>query len=114
MASAASMRGPTSWPWRWATSTPPRTPVGPTRSGCVPTDPWPPPAGTATGSVRCTRGGTSWRWPRDGECGVDAWTDVVAVAVGNVHTAANTGRAHTVGLRSDGSVAATGWNGDGQ
>ncbi|GAA4675917.1 hypothetical protein [Gordonia humi] len=51
---------------------------------------------------------------RAGECDVGGWTDVVAVAAGNVHTARNTGRSHTVGLRSDGTVVATGWNGDGQ
>ena len=49
-----------------------------------------------------------------GECDVGTWTDVVAVAAGNVHAAANTGRSHTVGLRSDGTVLATGWNGDDQ
>ncbi|MCM3021705.1 chromosome condensation regulator, partial [Priestia megaterium] len=49
-----------------------------------------------------------------GECRVEQWDDVVAVAAGNVHTARNTGRSHTVGLRSDGTVLATGWNGDGQ
>ncbi|SOR76664.1 delta-60 repeat domain protein [Streptomyces chartreusis NRRL 3882] len=48
------------------------------------------------------------------ECRVERWEDVVAVAVGNVHTATNTGRSHTVGLRSDGTVLATGWNADGQ
>ena len=51
---------------------------------------------------------------RGGECAVDEWTDIVAVAAGNVHTATNTGRSHTVGLRADGSVAATGWNEHGQ
>ena len=52
--------------------------------------------------------------PRAPECRVDAWRDIVAVAAGNVHTAANTGRSHTVGLRGDGTVVAVGWNGDGQ
>lgn len=36
---------------------------------------------------------------------VERWEDVVAVAAGNVHTATNTGRSHTVDLRSDGTVA---------
>ena len=45
-----------------------------------------------------------------GECDVEHWRNVVGVAVGNVHTAANTGRSHTVGLCSDGTVLATGWN----
>ncbi|MGP9681775.1 hypothetical protein [Brachybacterium sp. AOP3-A1-3] len=49
-----------------------------------------------------------------GECDVADWTEVVAVAAGNVHTARNTGRSHTVGLRADGTVVATGWNGSGQ
>lgn len=42
------------------------------------------------------------------------WSDVVAVAAGNVHAAPNTGRSHSVGLRSDGTVLATGWDKDGQ
>ena len=49
-----------------------------------------------------------------GECDVLGWADIIAVAAGNVHTATNTGRSHTVGLRSDGTVLATGWDGDGQ
>lgn len=40
-----------------------------------------------------------------GQCDVSGWTDIVAV---------DTGGLHTVGVRSDGSVAATGLNGDGQ
>ena len=40
-----------------------------------------------------------------GECNVDGWTDIVAVAAG---------WGHTVGLRSDGTVVATGWNDAGQ
>ena len=39
-----------------------------------------------------------------GERRVGRWEDVVAVAAGNVHNAANTGRSHTVGLRWDGTV----------
>ena len=42
------------------------------------------------------------------------WRDVVAVAAGNVHAASNTGRSHTLGLRSDGTVLACGWNAQGQ
>lgn len=49
-----------------------------------------------------------------GECNVERWAEVVAVAAGNVHTATNTGRSHTVGLCLDGSVLATGWNDDQQ
>lgn len=48
------------------------------------------------------------------ECAVADWTDVVAVAAGNVHTAKNTSRFHSVGLCSDGTVLATGWNAHGQ
>lgn len=48
------------------------------------------------------------------ECQVQAWEHVVAVAVGNVHTAPNTGRSHTVALTADGALLAAGWNGDGQ
>lgn len=33
------------------------------------------------------------------ECRVERWEDVVAVTAGNVHTARDTGRSHTVGLR---------------
>ena len=51
---------------------------------------------------------------RAGECDVDGWEDVIAVAAGNVHTATNTGKSHTIGLRSDGIVLATGWNHDQQ
>lgn len=42
------------------------------------------------------------------------WSDVVAVAAGNVHAAPDTGRSHSVGLRSDGTVLAAGWATDGQ
>lgn len=52
--------------------------------------------------------------PNLGERRLDAWTDVVAVAAGNVHTSSNTGRSHTVGLRGGGTVLATGWNNEGQ
>ena len=38
----------------------------------------------------------------DGQCNVEDWTDIVAVAVG---------RAHTVGLKADGTVVAVGSNG---
>lgn len=67
-------------------------------------------------SVGCRTDGTTVAEGngRAGECDVLAWTDVGAVAAGNVHAARNTGRSHTVGLRSDGTVIATGWNGDGQ
>ena len=67
-------------------------------------------------SVACTAEGKAVAagYRRGGECAVDEWTDIVAVAAGNVHTATNTGRSHTVGLRADGSVAATGWNEHGQ
>ncbi|GIN73158.1 hypothetical protein J14TS2_36330 [Bacillus sp. J14TS2] len=34
----------------------------------------------------------------------------MAIAAGNVHMATNTGNAHTIGLRTDGTVAAVGWN----
>ena len=49
-----------------------------------------------------------------GECSVAGWSDVVAVAVGNVHAFSNTGKSHTLGLRADGAVLATGWNTHGQ
>jgi Regulator of chromosome condensation (RCC1) repeat len=49
-----------------------------------------------------------------GECRVEDWVRVVGVAAGNVHTASNTGRSHSVGLGAAGTVMATGWNGDGQ
>ena len=52
--------------------------------------------------------------PGAGECAVTGWSDVVAVAAGNVHTARNTGRSHSVGLRADGTVLAVGWNAHGQ
>jgi hypothetical protein len=55
---------------------------------------------------------TAGRADADGRA-VDGWTDIVAVAVGNVHTARNTGRSHTVGLRSDGRVLAAGWDSEG-
>ena len=61
----------------------------------------------ADGTVVAAGTGTS------GECRVEHWAHVVAVAAGNVHTASNTGRSHSVGLRVDGTVMATGWNGDG-
>ena len=56
----------------------------------------------ADGTVVAAGAGTS------GECRVDSWTGVVAVAAGNVHTAPNTGRSHSVGLRADGTVLAAG------
>ena len=49
-----------------------------------------------------------------GQCDVIGWCDIVAVAAGNVHMAKNTGNAHTIGLRSDSTVAAVGWNKHGQ
>lgn len=49
-----------------------------------------------------------------GECDVNHWENVIAIAAGNVHTATNTGKSHTIGLRSDGTVLATGWNRDRQ
>lgn len=45
-----------------------------------------------------------------GQCDVNEWTDIVAVAAGNVHMATNTGNVHTVGLKADGTVLAVGWN----
>lgn len=33
-----------------------------------------------------------------GQCDVNDWLDIVAVAAGNVHMATNTGNAHTIGL----------------
>ena len=69
----------------------------------------------AGGSGEPGGSGASTRSRRSGgECDVGGWTGVVAVAAGNVHAAANTGRSHTVGLRADGTVLATGWNGAGQ
>lgn len=47
---------------------------------------------------------------RAGECQVSTWENVVAVAAGNVHTFSNTGKSHTLGLRNDGTVVATGSN----
>ena len=44
-------------------------------------------------------------WNDYGQCDVDGWTDIVAVAAGWLHT---------MGLRSDGTVVATGCNDDGQ
>lgn len=38
----------------------------------------------------------------------------MTVAAGNVHMATNTGNAHTIGLKSDGTVVAVGWNEYGQ
>jgi len=64
--------------------------------------------GRSDGSVRAVGNGAA------GECSVLGWTDIIAVAAGNVHTATNTGKSHTVGLRSDGTVLAAGWDGDGQ
>ena len=52
--------------------------------------------------------------PGAAECAVACWSDVVAVAAGNVHAARNTGRSHSVGLRADGTVLAAGWNAHGQ
>jgi hypothetical protein len=49
-----------------------------------------------------------------GQCDVSGWCDIVAVAAGNVHMATNTGNAHTIGLKSDGTVAAVGNNRYGQ
>lgn len=51
---------------------------------------------------------------RQGECGVDGWQNIVAVAAANVHKANNTGSSHSVGLRSDGTAVAAGWNRQGQ
>ena len=45
--------------------------------------------GRSDGSVRAVGNGAA------GECGVLGWTDVIAVAAGNVHTATNTGKSHT-------------------
>ena len=42
--------------------------------------------------------------PGAAECAVACWSDVVAVAAGNVHAARNTGRSHSVGLRADAVV----------
>ena len=80
-------------------------------------------------------------WNRNGQCDVDSWSDIVAVAAGDSHTvglrgdgtvtvtaagwnddddswtdivAVAAGWWHTVGLRSDGTVVATGDNDDGQ
>jgi alpha-tubulin suppressor-like RCC1 family protein len=39
---------------------------------------------------------------QDGQCDVSGWTDVLAVAAGD---------RHTVGLRSNGTVVAVGYNG---
>src|SRR5690606_25330042 len=47
---------------------------------------------------------------RYGQCRVEGWRDIVAIAAGNAHT----GNSHTVGLRSDGTVLAVGWNKHGQ
>ena len=55
-----------------------------------------------------------------GECAVQGWRDIVAVASGNVHPARNTGVAvaagdwHTVGVRADGTALATGIGRSGQ
>ena len=35
-----------------------------------------------------------------GQCEVSDWSHIISVAAGNVHMAANTGNAHTVGLKS--------------
>uniref|UniRef100_UPI0036DC3A45 hypothetical protein n=1 Tax=Streptomyces cyaneofuscatus TaxID=66883 RepID=UPI0036DC3A45 len=43
-----------------------------------------------------------------GQCDVNGWRDMVAVAAGNVHMATNTGNAHTIGLTSQGTVVAVG------
>ena len=45
-----------------------------------------------------------------GQCNVSDWRDMIAVAAGNVHMAANTVNTHTIGLKSDGAEAAVGWN----
>lgn len=45
-----------------------------------------------------------------GQCNVNGWCDIVAVAAGNVHMATNTGNAHTIGLKSDGTLIAVGDN----
>lgn len=47
---------------------------------------------------------------RYGQCRVEDWRGIVAVAAGNGHT----GNSHTVGLRPDGTVVAGGWNKHGQ
>jgi len=47
---------------------------------------------------------------KNGQCDVNDWHDIVAVAAGNVHMATNTGNSHTVVLKSDGTALATGWN----
>jgi alpha-tubulin suppressor-like RCC1 family protein len=49
-----------------------------------------------------------------GQCAVDDWRNIIAVAAGNVHMATNTGNSHTVGLKSDGTVVAVGDNDYGQ
>jgi hypothetical protein len=53
-------------------------------------------------------------WSPPASAAVLGWTDIISVAAGNVHTFTNTGKSHTVGLRSDGTVLAVGWDGDGQ
>ena len=45
-----------------------------------------------------------------GQCDVSGWRDIVAVKASNVHMANNTGNAHTIGLKSNGTVVAVGWN----
>ena len=41
----------------------------------------------------------------DGQCDVSGWTDIIAVSAGSYNT---------VGLKSDGTVVATGYNDDGR
>jgi alpha-tubulin suppressor-like RCC1 family protein len=99
---------------------------GITRWGLSPTAPWSPWDGT-TGAVRCrrldghrpgrrrrlrTRWGLSptapwspWETTSYGQCDVGGWTDIIQVAAGYWHT---------VGLKSDGTVVAVGYNYYGQ
>jgi len=51
---------------------------------------------------------------KKGQCNVNDWSNIVAVAAGNVHMATNTGNSHTIGLKSDGTVIAIGDNEYGQ
>lgn len=58
------------------------------------------------------------RWPKDtiaaGRRHTVGLKSDGTVAVGNVHMATNTGNAHTIGLKSDGTVIAAGDNEYGQ